>query len=114
MAEELEKHDNAVEQEAAINNEFEIYIMSIMASENKGKGSAEISASVNVSDSKTHPVTINSILNRAATWHTQDEKCNIWEYQVNPEVYDMIANEDRIDLDVDATETYGKSRTELD
>ena len=41
--------------------------MSIMASANKVKGSAAIAAPANVSDSKTRPVTINSILKRAAT-----------------------------------------------
>ena len=67
MAEELEKCDKAVEQEAAANSDFERYIMIIMARANKGKGSAAISVSVNFSDSKTCPVTINSILKRAAT-----------------------------------------------
>ena len=67
VAEELEKRDKAVEQEAAVNSNFEKYIMSIMESANKGKGSAAIAASSNVSDYKTLPVTINSILKRAAT-----------------------------------------------
>ena len=63
----LEKRDKALEQEAAVNSDFEKYIMSIMESANKGKGSAKIAASANVSDSKTRPVTINSILKRTAT-----------------------------------------------
>ena len=67
VAEELEKSDKAVEQEAAVNSEFEKYIMSIMARSNKGKGSAAIFASANVSGSKTFTVPINSILKRAAT-----------------------------------------------
>ena len=48
VAEELEKRDKAVEQEAAVNTDFEKYIMSIMASSNKGKGAAAIAASANV------------------------------------------------------------------
>ena len=108
-----------MEQEAAVNSEFEKYIMSILASENKGKGSAAIAAPANVSDSKTRPVTINSILKRASTWHTQDkskedEKCNIRGLQLNPKLYDMIEKTDRGDLDVNAMEIDGKSRTELD
>ena len=35
VAEGLEKRDKAVEQEAAVNSDFETYIMSIMASANK-------------------------------------------------------------------------------
>ena len=67
MAEEFIKRDKAVEQESAVNSDFEKYIMSIMASANKGKGSAAIAVSAKFSDSKTRPVTINSILMRAAT-----------------------------------------------
>ena len=67
MAEEFIKRDKAVEQESAVNSDFEKYIMSIMASANKGKGSAAIAASTNVSGSKTRTVTMNSILKRAAT-----------------------------------------------
>ena len=52
VAEELEKRDKAVEQEAAVNGDFEKYIMRMMESANKGKGSAAIAASANVSDSK--------------------------------------------------------------
>ena len=112
----IRKRDKEVEQEAAFNSDFEKYIMIIMASAKKGKDSATISASANVSDSKTHSVTINSILKRAATWHTQDKSeedgnCKIRGLQVNPKVYEMISKTDRGDLDVDAMETDGKSRT---
>ena len=67
MSKELEKRDKAVEQEAAVNSDFEKCIRIIMANANKGKGSAAISTSANFSDSKTRPVTIKSILKRAAT-----------------------------------------------
>ena len=82
-----------------------------MESANKGKGSAAIAESANISDSKTRPVTISYILKISATWHTQDEKCKIRELQFNTEVYEMIANTDRGDLDVDAMDTYVKSIT---
>ena len=52
VAEEFEKRNKAVEQEADINRNFKKYIMRIMASTNKGKGYAAISASANVSDYK--------------------------------------------------------------
>ena len=67
MAKELEKRYKAVEQESAINSDFEKYIMRIMASANKGKSDSAIADSSNVSDSKTRPVTIKSIIKRAAT-----------------------------------------------
>ena len=67
MTEELEKRDKSVEQEAALNSDFEKYIMSIMENANKGKSSAALAASAVVSDSKTRQVTTNSILKRAST-----------------------------------------------
>ena len=108
MAKELEKRYKAVEQESAINSDFEKYIMRIMASANKGKSDSAIAASSNVSDSKTRPVTIKSIIKRAATWNTQDKS------EEDVKVYEMIAKTDRGDLDVNVMETYGKPRTELD
>ena len=58
MAEEFETRNKEVEQESAVNSDFEKYIIIIMASANKGKGFTTTYASANVSDPKNRPVTI--------------------------------------------------------